>query len=62
MERGLRGSRPAATLVRLLAEGESVSESVAVGLDSMAMCDMNRVAGAHASPFPIIPERRAPAS
>ena len=34
------------------------------GLDRMTMCDMNRVVGAHASPFPfpITPERRAPAS
>ena len=34
------------------------------GLDRMTMCDMNRVVGAHTSPFPfpITPERRAPAS
>ena len=34
------------------------------GLDRLTMCDMNRVVGAHASPFPfpITPERRAPAS
>ena len=32
------------------------------GLDRSTMCDMNRVVGAHASPFPfpITPERRAP--
>ena len=57
-------SRLVDALGRLLVEGESVRGSVAAELDSMAMCDMNRVAGAHASPFPfpIIPERRAPAS
>src|SRR5215213_10660201 len=34
------------------------------GLDRLTMCDMNRVVGAHTSPFPfpITPERRAPAS
>src|SRR5215212_6149729 len=34
------------------------------GLDRFTMCDMNRVVGAHASPFPfpITPERRAPTS
>src|SRR5918994_2537989 len=34
------------------------------GLDRTTRCDMNRVVGAHASPFPfpITPERRAPAS
>jgi hypothetical protein len=34
------------------------------GLDRLTTCDMNRVVGAHTSPFPfpITPERRAPAS
>jgi hypothetical protein len=49
---GLMDSRLADAPGRLLAGDESVRGSVAAGLDSMAMCDMNRVAGAHASPFP----------
>ena len=48
----------------VLAEDGFVRESVASGLDRTTMCGMNRVAGSHASPFPfpITPERRAPAS
>ena len=48
----------------VLAEDGSVGEAETSGLDRMTMCDMTGVAGAHASPFPfpITPERRAPAS
>jgi hypothetical protein len=48
----------------VLADDGSLGDLVPRRLDRRTMCDMNRVAGAHASPFPfpITPERRAPVS